>query len=371
MSGESTAEQEARRILESRGPSQRLYKNMLVYIAADENDAGALRQAVRDYLAWQSIDDEKEELNLDAQQRRQVATGLEKADETVDLRVRGAYSWLLVPTQPEPLGPIEMQASRISGDDNFYERAARRLRNDGLLIDQWSPDILRMELDRHVWDEERGWEVGLKQLWEYLARYCYFPRLFDREVLVGAVRDGVRRLDAPLAYATGTNEEGEHTGLVLRELGQVYFDEQSLLVHPEHVVRPPERCPRCGELVAECICGEPARCPRCGKLLSECTCERPEVCPRCGKPVDECTCHEPRMPQRYYGRVTIDAQRVHKDMDVIVEEVVQRLTSQLGCEVSISLEIEARKTEGFDEGTVRTISENSRTLKFDQYGFEE
>jgi hypothetical protein len=56
---------------------------------------------------------------------------------------------------------------------------------------------------------------------------------------------------------------------------------------------------------------------------------------------------------------------------LIVEEVVQRLTSQLGCDVEVSLEIEARKPDGFDEGTVRTISENSRTLKFEHYAFEE
>ena len=31
----------------------------------------------------------------------------------------------------------------------------------------------------------------------------------------------------------------------------------------------------------------------------------------------------------------------------------------------------ARKAEGFDQATVRTISENSRTLKFDDFGFEE
>jgi len=58
-------------------------------------------------------------------------------------------------------------------------------------------------------------------------------------------------------------------------------------------------------------------------------------------------------------------------MGVIVEEVVQRLTSQVGCEVEITLEISARRPEGFDENTVRTVSENSRTLKFEQYGFEE
>jgi hypothetical protein len=58
-------------------------------------------------------------------------------------------------------------------------------------------------------------------------------------------------------------------------------------------------------------------------------------------------------------------------MGLIVEEVIERLTSQVGCEVQIELEIRAQLPEGFDESTVRTVSENSRTLKFEHYGFEE
>ncbi len=58
-------------------------------------------------------------------------------------------------------------------------------------------------------------------------------------------------------------------------------------------------------------------------------------------------------------------------MDVVVEELIQRLTELTGCEVEITVEISARKADGFDEGIVRTISENGRTLKFDAFEFEE
>jgi hypothetical protein len=54
---------------------------------------------------------------------------------------------------------------------------------------------------------------------------------------------------------------------------------------------------------------------------------------------------------------------------VIVEEVIEQLTGQVGCEVEITLEIGAKLAGGYDESTVRTISENSRTLKFEHYGF--
>lgn len=353
--GESSAAREARRHLESRGNAQRLYKNMLLFIAADENDCDALCDAVRNYLAWQSIDDEKEALNLDAQQCRQVTASLTKANETVDLRVRGAYCWLLTPMQPEPLKPIEFQASRIGGDDNFYDRAARKLRSDGLLVTQWSPDILRMELDRYIWNEARGWEVRLKQLWEYLAQYCYLPRLFDQQVLIQAIRDGVGRHDAPFAYATGKAPEGYHTGLAFGTPSSIYLDDRSLLVHPDHVIRPPEVKP---PAVREKPGAEAETAGDQGGA------EPPGKTDGRGEP-------PPKVLSRYYGRVALDAQRINKDIALIVEEVIERMTSQVGCEVKITVEISARLPDGFDEGTLRTISENSRTLKFEHYGFEE
>ena len=53
---------------------------------------------------------------------------------------------------------------------------------------------------------------------------------------------------------------------------------------------------------------------------------------------------------RYFERIEIDPQRVNKDMNVIVEEVIERLTSQVGCEVEITLEVGAKKDDGFIMG---------------------
>ena len=77
-----------------------------------------------------------------------------------------------------------------------------------------------------------------------------------------------------------------------------------------------------------------------------------------------------KLVKRFYGKVHLDPQRVNRDVTVIVEEVIQRLTSQLGTDVEIVLEVRANKEDGFDESTIRTITENSRTLNFDNYGFE-
>jgi hypothetical protein len=41
----------------------------------------------------------------------------------------------------------------------------------------------------------------------------------------------------------------------------------------------------------------------------------------------------------------------------------------VGCKVDISVEINARLPKEFDEATIRTVSENSRALKFEHFEF--
>ena len=74
----NAAEAMAKEILESRGNAPRLYRNTLVFLAVDQARLQDLDEAVRRFLAWQSIVDEKEGLNLDPQQvkrRRQNILG--------------------------------------------------------------------------------------------------------------------------------------------------------------------------------------------------------------------------------------------------------------------------------------------------------
>ena len=51
--------------------------------------------------------------------------------------------------------------------------------------------------------------------------------------------------------------------------------------------------------------------------------------------------------------------------------MIAHLRADVSTNVTVRIEIEATDTGGFDEGRVRTVSENARTLKFDQSGFEE
>ena len=60
----------------------------------------------------------------------------------------------------------------------------------------------------------------------------------------------------------------------------------------------------------------------------------------------------------------ISADRPAREIHQIVEAVIEQLTTLSGCEVSIKLEIDAEKPDGFDRSKVRTVTENANTLGF-------
>jgi hypothetical protein len=78
----------------------------------------------------------------------------------------------------------------------------------------------------------------------------------------------------------------------------------------------------------------------------------------------------PSRPKRFYGTVTLDATRVGRDAGRIADEVIAHLSSLVGSTVKVTLEIEADVSAGVPENVVRTVTENSRTLKFSSHGFE-
>jgi hypothetical protein len=74
--------------------------------------------------------------------------------------------------------------------------------------------------------------------------------------------------------------------------------------------------------------------------------------------------------RRFHGTVRLDAARVGRDASRIADEVIAHLAGQVGAEVTVTLEIEASLPGGASDQIVRTVTENSRTLKFTNHGFE-
>jgi hypothetical protein len=66
----------------------------------------------------------------------------------------------------------------------------------------------------------------------------------------------------------------------------------------------------------------------------------------------------------------VDPLRVSRQVGQVADEVLQHLLVELGADVRVTLEIEATVPGGADERVQRTITENCRSLKFGDFGFE-
>ena len=148
---------------------------------------------MRKFLAWESILDEKDKLDLSPHQVKQAETQKTAADGVVTARLPETYQWLLVPTQANPQAPVTWQTIRLSGQDALAERASKKLRNDELLVVNFAASRLRMEMDRvPLW---RGNHVAIRQLVEDFGRYLYLPRLQTTTVLAECHSRGACAVD--------------------------------------------------------------------------------------------------------------------------------------------------------------------------------
>lgn len=348
----------AQDFLQNRGTAPRVYRNTLVFLAADRTRLQDLDEAVRQYLAWASIVDETETLNLDAHQTKQAVSRKESAKNAVDARLPETYQWLIVPTQANPQANVEWQSFRLTGQDALAVRASKKLRNDELLVSGVAATRLRLELD-HVplW---RGDHVPIQQLTEDFARYLYLPRLKDTSVLMEAIRGGLGLLtwaQDSFAYAESYDEAaGRYRGLQAGR--QVWVTDDSpigMLVKPEPAQR---------QLAAETVPSGGTPTPTGG---TSGTTPTPNGGTGGGTPPPAAV----TAPKRFHGTATLDSKRVGRDAGRIADEVVAHLAGLVGSNVKVTLEIEAEIPTGAPDHVVRTVTENCRTLKFDSQGFEQ
>jgi predicted AAA+ superfamily ATPase len=352
----------AQAILEYRGNAPRLYRNTLVFLAADKTRLQDLDEAARKVLAWESILAEQKNLNLTPFQVTQAETQRTAADGAVTARLPETYQWLLVPVQAKPQDPVTWEASRLTGADALAVRASKKLRSDELYLTTFAPTRLRMELDGvPLW---RGDHVGVRQLVEDFARYIYLPRLRDPGVLLNAIGDGVGLLlwaQDSFAFAEGYDEAaGRYQGL---RTGQVVTlpdaHAPGLVVKPDVAARQVDAeraAPPPGVTTTTTTTGGGSG-PGPGPVVTG-----------GGQHVDTTT--PTAKPKRFHGTVILDPTRVGRDAGRIAEEVIAHLAGLVGAKVTVTIEIEAEVPGGVPDQVVRTVTENSRTLKFTSQGFE-
>ena len=349
--GDSAALRAANEILDKRGDSPRTFRNMLLFLAPDVDQWPTLEKEVRRYLAWGSIIEDADALNLDTHQRREASRFKSRSNETLGMCLNETYCWLLIPTQ-EGTDPIRWEETRIAGpQDNPVAKAVQKVRSDEQIIKQWSPALLKMELDKWLWKEED--HISLKRVWECLATYLYMPRLSSSDVLLDAVREGIRTRE--FGYANILQDNGKYAGLQFENVtGSIYLDEHSVLVKPDIAKR---------QLLAES--DPPPYSPDPVPPVP------PDPDPGGGTSPDPGGTPTPSRPKRFYGSVELNPVRASRDAQNVINEVVQHIASRSDVDVTVTIEVQATFGDGVPEDLERILTENCHTLGFNAQEFED
>lgn len=343
----------AQRATEARGTAHRVNRNMVVFLAADEDRMAELDTAVRDYLGWSDVLAKQDELDLTQNQKNQALDKQRQADDTVKARLLGTYQWALVPDGQ----PVTIRATKVEGQStSLAERVSKRLGNDGTLTTQQAAAAIRHQLNTTAKPLWATGHVSVGDLWKLYAAYAYMPRLRDRAALNAGLRN------APLlweqdgfALAEGYDEQaGRYRGLVLPS------DQTSLAITDSTLVVQPA-------LAVERRARETAAATAAPGGETRVTSGQAPAGPATTAPAPP----NPVGKSRFFETKELSPGRLRQELQEDHRRSPHPPGRHPDVELRVTLEIEANTATGFDDNRVRTLSENARTLKFEQSGFEE
>ena len=324
----------AQGILDQRHGGPRLNRNLLVFVAATANRLSELREAARSYLAWQSIAHEHEALNLTPHQKSQAESKVKEVSQRVDSLISETFTQVLTPKQEAGTSTVEWQTTRAAASGDIGARVSKKLATEEKMIATYSGVRVRMDINRRDLWSERG-DVAVGKLWETYARYPHMPRLSSPRVLNSAISTGTATTDwaqETFAYA----EAHDHSTWVgIQTLQHVNPTPSGLLVHPDRLPDPSE--PESPE--------QESPGPSADTQFSGHSSETPGSATSTS-------------PTQFYAQFDLDPVRCIKELG----EIAEHISSHLGPNVELVLEVRATNPEGFEDSTQRTVSENATNL---------
>ena len=349
----SEALAEAKDILMQRGSTPRLYRNMLIFLAAEQRQLDNLKDAICQALAWAEIAKDKPRYNLKHSESARAEVNAARAQETLTTRLKEAWCYLLYPVQESAQADLEWMWAKVPAQDGVLARASKKLVRDEGLLPELGPARLDRELQKYIWNGKD--HLSLKDLWDYMNRYIYLPRVKTRSVIAKTVQSAVSGMfPGPFAYADRWDETGQaYMGLAISGTNnvQVVIDSDSVIIRPDvaeaHRPKPAEPDEQPARLGGVVHAGGVDPAPMSG-----------------GDPGGDPAATPEKKPTRFVGTVMISADRPARDIRQIVEAIIEQLTTLPDSEVSLKLEIDAEVLSGLDRAKVRTLVENAMTLGF-------
>ncbi|EGD53945.1 DUF499 domain-containing protein [Gordonia neofelifaecis] len=360
----------AKDVLEHRGTAIRSFKNSLVFLAADQNRARELDDAVRNYLAWKHVADNADDYGLGGQQTKQAADRRAASDDIVASRLNETFCWALCPNQQPGEATYSIDVVNVAGSKNdVYTRAGDKLGSDHIALAR-SSSLIQLDLTERLPAAWASGHLEVGTLHRYYATYPYLARLRDRDVLIdglySVLDDQISWRQQGFAFADAYDEKTErYVGLHLpSDDATLHLSDSTLIVKPG-----PADAQREKEIAEQrdregAQAGEGGESGESGGMTAGTDAGQSEGGAATTRPVPR---DAPK--RRYFGSARLDADFPARDFGIIQQEILKHLSSTAG-RVEIRIEISADNPDGFDDSARRTVSENATTLGFEQSGFD-
>ena len=338
----------AMKILKFKEDQPRTNRNMIVFLLADGVQLDGVRTTARSYLAWRRLETERERWNLDQKQMREVRESLAALDRELDVLILRAWNCVLCGhmDKDDKFDDVVLESFRLSDSDGDVSvRAAECLRKHDRFSDGWAANSLRMELQNLVWDEHTE-DIAVSTLWEYVCKFCYFPRLKNFDALVKGIREGVEA--GMFGLAEGKDGE-KYTNLRMNQ-GVTLVNDSDIVVKKEAAEK---------QLASE---KKEFQQPVNDKAVTGTTYQ----------PIIETPAPAQKVMRRFYLSANLkdhpNPQRYVKD---IFDDIIAELKAGGGDELRISLEVVFTSPAGIGGTIIDTVTDNCKARHVSDYHFDE
>lgn len=300
-------------------------------------------------LAWTSVVEDHQGLDLTAHQKRQAESKVKETSQQIDSLISETFTQVLRPAQEPGTSTIKWQTTKATAVGDIGARVSKKLATEEKLIATYDGVRVKMDIDRYdLWSDRV--DISVANLWSTCARYPHMPRLASFQVLAAAISDGTANLtwsQETFAYADAHDDStwvGVHTAR------HVEPTPGGLLIHPDFVPSADTQ-------------PDPGHGAASGDGNSDGTGAGGSGGSSKTKGTGGA---ESSATTQFYDQFDLDSVRGIKQLGEILEHV----TARLGPNIELSLEIRAINEAGYDDATQRIVTENAANLGANGSEFE-
>ena len=191
-------------VINTSGSKHRVYRNVLVFLIADETYKEQLVKLVKRYMSLKLIESDRDlSKNLSDEHKQELQIKIKRAEQDIPQAIAGAYRHIILAGEKKDLKEFDMGQVYLTSSNKLSNQVWNMLRDQEQLLEKIDPNLF-LSSRWSIWTENKKL-LNLKSLQEYFAQYTHLPIVSSEEVLKQAVVDGVSK--GIFAYATGKEDD--------------------------------------------------------------------------------------------------------------------------------------------------------------------